>query len=65
MPIRTKYYTTQGFKTIYEDDIIEIFKILNSEIIEKKYQVFDKQKLFKNILEYIYIHSDTRKLNVD
>lgn len=57
-------YTEISFKKAYENDIIEIYKILNNYILDNNYSVSDKKKLFKNLYIYIYTHSDIRVLNV-
>lgn len=57
-------YTEKGFKLTYKNDIIEIYKIVNNHILVNNYTVSDKKKLFKNLFDYIYKHSDTKLLNV-
>lgn len=64
-PYKEYRYTEHGFKKVYDNDLIELYKIVNLEISKKGYKVSDKNKLFKNLFEYIYTHSDLKKLNVE
>ena len=49
--IRNFYFTNK----VYIDNI---FNKIDKEINNKKYKVTDKDKLFKDLLQYIYNNSD-------
>lgn len=52
-----KQFSIKEFSQENNRDINELFNILSNSIETNKYKINDKEKLFKKILEYIYLTS--------
>lgn len=58
------YYNIYEFQDIYRNDIYSLFSMVEDTVENYNAKYVDKQKLFKNLLLYLYTTADTRRLSV-
>ena len=58
------FYNIKDFVEEYKSDIGIIFGIIESECNKNGFKIQDKNNLFKNIVNIIYINSDRHKLRL-
>jgi transcriptional antiterminator len=60
-----KEYTFNQFINEYKNDIGIILGIIIKKCKERNLTIFDRESLFKNLINLIYIKSDRLKLNIN
>ncbi len=56
-------YGQREFIDTYRDNIGYIISLIKTTCQNKGYKIQEEQKLFKNLMYIIFIHSDKRKLS--
>lgn len=58
-----KYYSLEEFKIVYKNEINEIIIKTLRFVYTNNYSLLEKDKLLKDLIEYIYYNSDHYILN--
>jgi hypothetical protein len=59
--MRSNIYSIREFSDVYQDDIAHLLSIIQSRCQDGGYVIYDKQNLFKQVVEYIYQASDRKR----